>query len=237
MMAIPSWLADTLAGVMLATAVYCAARLVVARVWHRVSQPDIDGTHVLMGVGMAGMLVSALDPWSATTWEILFAITTAWFAWRAISGWSHPGALGHGTTHMLTNGAMLYMYLATPAHATAGGMSGMSGGMSTSGSSGGTSYPTIGLLLTLFLTAYAVLSADRITLPSVTGPANHADHGVMSISFRGRKPESAAIPPPPDHGRSGSPEGQPRRFLAPRTNGCCHVAMAVTMAYMLVTML
>jgi hypothetical protein len=58
----PAWLAAIFAAASLAVAVYCAGRLVVARGWHRLTELDTDGAHVVMGVAMAGMLVSGLRP-------------------------------------------------------------------------------------------------------------------------------------------------------------------------------
>ncbi len=55
-----SWLADTFAGIMIITAIYCASRLVISRRQHRPTDHQVDGVHVLMGVAMAGMLVPRL---------------------------------------------------------------------------------------------------------------------------------------------------------------------------------
>ena len=55
-MAGPAWLADSFAALMLLTALYCAARLVLARTRRRPTERDVDLVHVLMGVAMAGLL-------------------------------------------------------------------------------------------------------------------------------------------------------------------------------------
>ena len=56
----PAWLTDIFAAVMITVAAYCASRLVVARWWRRPTDVDSDGVHVVMGVAMAGMLVTGL---------------------------------------------------------------------------------------------------------------------------------------------------------------------------------
>ncbi len=54
----PFWLAGILAALMLATAAYCATRLIIARAHRRPDERDVDLVHTVMGVAMAGMLVS-----------------------------------------------------------------------------------------------------------------------------------------------------------------------------------
>ena len=56
----PAWLTAIFAAASLAVAIYCAGRLVVARRAHRPTELDTDGAHVIMGVAMAGMLISGL---------------------------------------------------------------------------------------------------------------------------------------------------------------------------------
>jgi hypothetical protein len=69
----PAWLAAIFAAASLAVAVYCAGRLAVARGWHRPTELDTDGAHVVMGVAMAGMLVSGLRTLPSAIWEVVFA--------------------------------------------------------------------------------------------------------------------------------------------------------------------
>ena len=56
----PGWLTGLLTAVMLTVAAYNATRLVAARRWGRAAELDADGTRVVMGVAMAGMLTPAL---------------------------------------------------------------------------------------------------------------------------------------------------------------------------------
>src|ERR1700689_4357596 len=75
----PAFLTDIFAAVSLAVAVYCTGRLVASRRWCRPTELDTDGTHVIMGVAMAGMLVSGLPTLPSPLWEIVFALGAPWF--------------------------------------------------------------------------------------------------------------------------------------------------------------
>jgi hypothetical protein len=83
-MAAPAWLTGLLAALMLTVAVYCAGRLAAARRWRRPTEVGTDVGHVLMGLAMAGLLVTRLRILPATTWEAVFAAGAAWFAWRLL---------------------------------------------------------------------------------------------------------------------------------------------------------
>lgn len=222
-MNIPDWLADIFAAIMLATAVYCAGRLVVARVRRRRIEHDSDIVHLLMGVAMAGMLIRVLDPFNSTVWKVVFTATTLWFVGRVAlglrAGDPDRWALRHHVPHLALSGAMLYMYLATSGTA---GTSGSGGGMSGMGSMGGAAaaavrYPTVALVLALFLCGFAVTVVDRTPL-LLAASANLRDSGGSST---GSGPRCHAV----------------GDLLAPRGANCCDIAMSVTMAFLLVTML
>src|SRR4029077_6691669 len=85
----PAWLTAVFAAASLAVAVYCARRLVVRppgapRREHRPTELDTDGAHVIMGVAMAGMLVSGLRTLPSAIWEVVFAAGVAWFGYRML---------------------------------------------------------------------------------------------------------------------------------------------------------
>ncbi len=222
-MNIPDWLADIFAGIMLATAVYCAGRLVVARIRRRRIEHDSDIVHLLMGVAMAGMLIPDLNPVNGAVWKVVFTATTLWFLGRVVlglrAGDPDRRALRHHGPHLVLSGAMLYMYFATSG-ATGSGI-GSTGGMSGMGGMGGAAaavvrYPTVALVLALFLCGFAVTVVDRT--PLLAGSANLPDSGGSSTGV----------------GRSCHPLGD---ILAPRGANCCDIAMSVTMAFLLLTML
>ena len=209
----PLWLGDLLAAVVLATAVYCASRIVYAKLRGRSTHDDADGLHVLMGVAMAGMLTTHLADLAPVrgpvhvAWVTVFAACTAWFGYRAVRQRGQAPEHGSGTlVHLLGSAAMLYM-LAVAASGGATAVSSMSG---TSGASS-TRLPEFGIVLAVLATGAAVLILDRITSAVTTV-------SVVSVSA----PVSA--------------DPVSRRVLAPRAAEGCHLAMCVITAYMLVAM-
>jgi Domain of unknown function (DUF5134) len=150
----PSWLAGTLAAVMIAIAVYCAARLVASRLSQRKTEADADAVHGVMGVAMAGMLLPWLNPPPSTAWEVVFGTAAAWFAWQAArarsgrpaAGWQCP----YPVPHLIECGTMLYMLLQVRGAQPAGPDTGTAmPGMAASPASAG-SFPVLALILALF---------------------------------------------------------------------------------------
>lgn len=218
-MAGQTWLADTFAGVMLATAAYCLSRLVISWRQRRRTDRQADAVHVLMGVAMAGMLVPPLRVFWAGGWEIVFAGTTAWFGWLAVREHRNRAALGrshpHHAQHALGCAAMVYMLAAAgPAgRAAAGaGVGSMAGG--------GARFSTLALVFAVVLLGYVVVTADR--LPAL------ARVGAVAAAGPGAGADSGAT------GGPGTAWGTP---LSPRLAACCEIAMGVTMGYALILML
>jgi hypothetical protein len=239
----PAWLTDIFAAVMITVAAYCASRLVVARWRRRPTDVDSDGVHVVMGVAMAGMLVTGLRFLPAGIWEAVFAAAAGWFGWRFVrvrrgtplSQWRCP----QPGPHLVECGAMLYMYLAVPAVAVAakGGM----GGMSATGSR----FSFLALVLALFMFGYVVRVGDRLTartpalavaVPAVAVASGAQEPGALMTATG---PESAGAASPggsPGVGPS-TPVSQGTSYLAPRCAAMCKIAMGITMGYMLILML
>ena len=210
----PLWFGDLLAAVVLATAVYCASRIVYAKLRGRSTHDDADGLHVLMGVAMAGMLTTHLAGLTPVrgpvhiAWVTVFAACTAWFGYRVVRQRGQAPEHGSGTlVHLLGSAAMLYML------AVAGSGGGAMAVSSMSGTSDGGSarLPELGILLAVLATGAAVLILDRIT------------SAVTTVSV-----VSASAPV------SAAPVS--RRVLAPRAAEGCHLAMCVITAYMLIAM-
>jgi hypothetical protein len=164
---IPGWILDIFAAIMLLVAAVSAGQLVVARAWtrHGASDADIAGSHLLMGVAMAGMLVAGLSTLPNAAWEAIFAAMTAWFAWslwREARG-RGAGALarGHHAPHLVHSAAMFYAFaaLAGPASSGGSGMAGMAGGSSSGMQT--LKLPTLALVFVLALVAYTVRDLDR----------------------------------------------------------------------------
>lgn len=242
----PSWLAKTLAAVMIVTAAYCFSRLVLAWRSQRRTDYDVDGVHIVMGVAMAGMLVPRLNPFWDSGWEVIFGGAVGWFGWQTIRGYRNEMAVGrrwvaHHLQHVVACSAMLYMFLAiAPARAGSSGA-----GMAMGGTSGSTTtFPTLALVLTLALVGYVIWNADRFTslapvaaLRAMTVPISAAVAPALSASAastagpgrtaRGTATQLAQAP--------AGPEARPP--ISPRLAATCEIVMGLTMGYMLITML
>jgi len=209
----PAWLTGIFAAASLAVAVYCAGRLAVARRWHRPTELDTDGAHVVMGVAMAGMLVSGLRTLPSAIWEVVFAAGAAWFGYRMLQArrgaQPSPWRSSHPLPHLVECAAMVFMFLILPASAAARGMT-----MTATESR----FSFLTLPLALFLFGYVVWLGDRVTL--------HAPALAVAIAPAG----------------SGSGSGHPgrattRSYLAPHCAAICKITMGITMGYMLILML
>jgi hypothetical protein len=221
----PAWLTGIFAALMLTVAVYCAGRLAVTRRWRRPTELDTDAGHVLMGAAMAGMLVARLRILPAATWEAVFAVGAAWFAWQLLQSRRRAPATWrclNPAPHLVECGAMLYMFLVLPpltGRAAASGMAGMAG---LGASAAGSRYSFLALVMGLFMVGYVARTADRLprgrTTNSLPGdptadrlPADRLPSGPVAQSDRPTRP-----------------------YLAPRCAALCKIAMGLTMTYMLV---
>jgi Domain of unknown function (DUF5134) len=248
-MAGPAWLADSCAALMLLTALYCAGRLVVTRTRRRPTEQDVDLVHVLMGVAMAGMLAPAGLPlpgavqpggtiW-ASTWGLVFAAATAWFAGRIALSYRATGRLrpvgSHHLPHLIMSGTMVYMLatVARPAGLPGSGMTGAAGPT--------VHFPLLALILAQFMVGYVMWTADRLPAlarvrawrpaPATLAPATLAPATPDSVSFPSATPVPAAAPV----GRGpDSPPAAPSPPLSLRLASCCNIVMSLVMAYMLI---
>ncbi len=221
----PAWLTAIFAAASLAVAVYCAGRLAVARRWHRPTELDTDGAHVVMGVAMAGMLVSGLRSLPSAIWEVVFAAAAAWFGYRMLQGRRgaepSPWRSSHPLPHLVECAAMVFMFLILPSAAAGAATSGMSMTMTATESR----FSFLTLPLALYLFGYVVWLGDRVTL--------HAPAHALALATA---PASASAGSGP--GYSGSPSAEPARpYLAPRCAAICKITMGITMGYMLILML
>ncbi|HXL91351.1 MAG TPA: DUF5134 domain-containing protein [Streptosporangiaceae bacterium] len=133
-MSIPDWLLEIFAGVTLLVAAMSAGQLAVARAWiHRgAADADITLFHLLLGIAMAGLLAADLHTLPNSAWDVVFAVTTAWFdwcLWRDSRKYGAAAAIGGQYAPQLTySAAMLYMFTALAKPSSDGSvMSGMSG--------------------------------------------------------------------------------------------------------------
>ena len=247
------WLADILAGIMIATTIYCVTRIVVARVQRRPAEPDVDGVHAVMGVAMAGMLVTSLRTLPAGVWAAVFAAAAVWYAWQIARSYQADAGSGqravntahrhHHLPHLAMSGAMVYMLLAAPAMMSSGG--GTTGAMGMGGSSAGAHFPLLALVLTLALVSFVIWDTDRLSRLPRLAPAAAVNPRVeagLAIARAGTPSAAglgADIFEPLEAGEDGAKTdlGRADVPVMPRLALCCQIAMGATMAYMLVLML
>jgi Domain of unknown function (DUF5134) len=254
----PSWLAGILAVIMIATAAYCASRLIIARTLRRPDERDVDLVHTVMGVAMAGMLVSWLNPLPDGVWAVMFGAGTGWFGWQAWHGRrGRTAGTGTGTgqsphrhhvPHLVMCGAMVYMLLAAGAVASATHSGTAMGGPPAAGR-----FPLLALVLAVFMVGYVMWQADRLPAPARattlrTAPARIPALAVVPASG-GQAMQAYEAADPPSRPRRGGMLSRrlvgrdsmrpplAHQVLSPRLAACCQIAMAVTMGYMLILML
>jgi hypothetical protein len=212
----PAWLTGIFAAASLAVAVYCTGRLFAARRWRRPTELDTDGAHVVMGVAMAGMLVSGLRTLPSAIWEVVFAAGAAWFGYRMLQvrrgAQPSPWRSSHPLPHLVECAAMVFMFLILPASAA---VQGTASGMTMTATESRFSFLT--LPLAVFLFGYVVWLGDRVTVhaPALAAPAGHTGPAT------GSGPGLAVT----------------RSYLAPRCAAICMITMGITMGYMLILML
>jgi hypothetical protein len=231
----PSWLNDIFAAIMLAVATYSAGRLVAAHQWSRQTHKDVDIAHILMGVAMGGMLVADLNPLPNGLWEVIFSLLSAWFILRCYQWVRDPNTgirndqnvhrLSRRLIHLVMSLAMLYMYLAAVPTAVVPG-----GSMAMGAATGATTnFVLLPLVFIVSLLASAIWELDRL--------------GHLSSSRPTRAPAFASMAggaPTRSEDADVSDQGVDKAgisWLAPRLEGACHIAMCVTMGYMLILML
>ena len=214
----PAWLTAIFAAAGLAVAVYCAGRLAVSRRWRRPTELDTDGAHVVMGVAMAGMLVSGLRTLPGAAWEVVFAAGAAWFGYRMVQArrgaQPSPWRSSHPLPHLVECAAMVFMFLILPASAA---VEGAARGMTMTATESRFSFLT--LPLALFLFGYVVWLGDRVTL--------HVPALAIAAPAGDTRPAIG----------SGSGFAATQSYLAPRCAAICKITMGITMGYMLILML
>jgi hypothetical protein len=216
----PAWLTAIFAAASLAVAVYCAGRLGVARRWHRPTELDTDGAHVVMGVAMAGMLVSGLRTLPSAIWEVVFAVAAVWFGYRMLQArrgaQPSPWRSSHPLPHLVECAAMVFMFLILPASAA---ITATSGGMSMTMTATESRFSFLTLPLALFLFGYVVWLGDRVTL--------HVPALALAAPTGDTRPAIG----------SGPGFAATQSYLAPRCAAICKITMGITMGYMLILML
>jgi hypothetical protein len=198
-MSVPAWLLDIFAAVMLVVAAVSAARLAIAWRAGRRSDPDadIDVSHLLMGLAMAGTLTASLSTLPSGGWEVIFGALTAWFAYRVAREYRGRGLRAlvseHHAPHLLHSAAMLYMFLAlrgSASHAGAPARPAMPGM-----SAAGLRLPTLALLFAFLLCAYVVADLDRVPPPALARLHLATSAPAPSLALAGAPAPAAVLAP------------------------------------------
>jgi hypothetical protein len=218
----PTWLDPVVAAAMIVVSLYCVGRLVAAHQWDRQAAYDVNVSHVLMGVAMAGMFVPSLDVFPRTAWIGIFTAMTLWFLVQsATSGirWRVDATAGrsfsHQVFHLVMASSMLYMYNPISswslASSSASSSSSSMAGMTMSSGSGNAA---LSLLFVTVLLGSAAWQAASPVAAHATAVNITTTGSTMAVAGG----TATATPPP----------------LAPRLELSCHLCMCVAMAYMLI---
>ncbi len=243
----PGWVPESFAALMIAVSLYCAIRLLTSRALRRRINVDVNVAHVTMGVAMAGMLVPALTTLPTGLWEAIFVGLAVWFSWQSVrfiarhigQGGGHDlHHVSHYLTHLVMSCAMLYMYLAAPSGGAA-----IAGEMSMGGATGATAnFVGLPLFFLIILSVSAVWHIDSLSVSPSNEQVLVSTAGSSEVigGSRTNAPRQTMLAESPSPLVTEAPEGldlDDRPFMAPRLEMACHVAMCVTMGYMLILML
>jgi len=220
-MSTPAWILEIFAAVTLLVAEVSAGQLVLARAWtqRNIADADIAVSRLVTGIAMAGILVSGLRFLPNGAWEAVFAVMTAWLAWRLwLESRGRGAAMAHGryTPPLVQSAAMLYIFAALAAQSVSstGGMAGMAG-WSSSGLPA-LHAPTLALIFALLLVAFAVHDLDR----------RAGVDGYFRTVGRPLLPARSALAGP-----------AARLLLSPAVVKGCQVTIGVAMAFILIIMI
>lgn len=232
----PGWVEQCLTVVMLATAAYCAARLVVPRLRARSPKDrDADLAHVAMALAMAAMLTGVAAPLWRGPLALVFAVPAMWFAVRLVAalrttGESReptrtPSVLGRrcsggAASHAqlcVASVAMVYMSGVVPGFGSASSVVGgeilsLSGEHRHGGSSAGSPALATGVPAVDFAVVGAMILGVL------------AAFAVFNLSQLSASTDRA--------GSAVTQRAEPGRLAL-----CCQLAMGATMAHMLAAML
>jgi hypothetical protein len=223
-MAHPVGFAYGFAVLMVSVSVYCIGRLALASRLKRRNHIDVNVAHVLMGAAMVGMLVPRWNVVPNGLWELVFGVIALHFLAQTIRIVAEHGLRGidedrlhhisHYMIHMVMACAMLYMYWLGMPNSGSGSSS-----MVMSGSHARAGDPILTLFLVAVLLASAIWQLDSISVKSSYR---------VTLSTVGAAVGTGDLMEPAG--------GDERPWLAPRLEVGCHIAMCLTMAYMLVLM-
>jgi len=216
----PVWLYYVLGALMFAVAAYGGVVLAVSAPAHRRAGRDVELSHVVMGLAMAGMFVPAWSFGPNVLWQLVFGVLLAWFVARTVHSVRRYGLhVPHYAIHAVMSLAMLLMYW-FPRGARVGAMA-----MVTSG--GARMDPGLSFVLSFVLfgsAVFTVASPDRGATHYGTHEEDAPPSPLVSSDEVGAPVVTAAVDV---EGVIGSPG----------LLDASHVVMCVAMGFMLVLMI
>ncbi|MHC1560697.1 DUF5134 domain-containing protein [Actinomycetospora sp. C-140] len=213
-MSAPAPVAAALAALFLAAAALCTVSLWRRRGRHEGPAAAAEANHVLMGLGMAVMVLpatmSAVPPVAGA---VAFGVLGAAWAVRLVALRGQDRALGspvggdrcaaHPTHLLLSNAAMVVMYVAmVPTAGAATGVAGMAGmpGMDTAAHAGHDAPPplalsALGAALAVYLLVHSAVTVGAMVRSSTTVAvaAGGAGGPVGTLARVGRVVDSSAV--------------------------------------------
>jgi hypothetical protein len=226
-MGTPAWLYYLFGALMLAVAAYCLVLLVLSVTARRPAGRDVDVSHTLMGVTMAGMFVPAWAFGPGGVWELVFFVLMVWFVVRSIQSIQQFGLhVPHALVHAVMSFAMILMYWFPVALVSGSG----SMARSMSGRPNGAHLDAgLGLLLAL-----SFLGSAIFTLASPNKGASHHGTHLTAYVMSGAGGTGTLVSPHDGPDRAtGAVEA---RIATPWLEDLSHVVMCIGMAFMLILM-
>lgn len=213
----PSWLYDLFGVVMLVIAGYSLVLVALGVEARRTAGWDVELSHAVMGISMAGMFVGGWAFGPSGMWEGLFAAFVVWFVIRAGRSILVYGLhLPHTAVHALMGFAMLLMYWFPMSRAA----------------SASRADPGLLLLVATLLLASAVFTfASTHRGGAVYGTHLGLETGTGTPAVAGVTPGSYLT------GTAAAAPGVEGTFSRPWLLDASHVVMCVAMAFMLILML
>jgi hypothetical protein len=226
-MGTPAWLYYLFGILMIAVAAYCFVLLVLSITAHRPAGRDVDISHSLMGIAMAGMFVPAWAFGPSGLWELAFFALMVWFVVRSIQSIQRFGLhVPHALVHAVMSFAMILMYWFPMGLVTGSG----SMAMSMAGRPNGAHLDAgLGLLLALIFLGSAIF-----TLASPNKGASH--HGTHLPAYAMSGATGTGAPVSPYGGSDGATGAIEARIALPWLEDLSHVVMCIGMAFMLILM-
>jgi hypothetical protein len=221
----PSFLPNFLSTLMLVLAVYALWRLAIAPAWGRRTDIEADVLQLAAGLAAAGLLSTWARTLPRHVWAGLFAAGAVYFAARAGQAWSDVQRRRPLLARAGVCAVLVYMFLAGVAPST---LHGSTAGQYTMAGMPGmivdqtVDLPALGLILVAGLAFYAVAVLARVGAETEQAGVNvsagvRADTGADAMD--GEDAEDALSP-----GGRGT-------LLAPRSVEACQVALALVLAY------